>query len=229
MQSIAIIGIIVGRSHVKYEEREVVEGKDMTQQHTQLNAHTSHLTSLVLAVTDELLGVGRAHRTVLLASNVEPNAVLRRDAEGASEGHLRPPLRQAHGNLGRPVPDKRGLVVPPPLVRFLTEFFNKLDARCGGGPKDLESDGVERFADGADALLHREPVRLASPLLGPLVFLRHGGRVGDLPCALLAHEHREAREPGKRVHHAAVDAQVLAVPPDAGGDDVAGPLVPVVE
>ena len=59
--------------HVKYEEREVVEGKDRTQQHTQLNAHTSHLTSLVLAVTDELLGVGRAHRTVLLASNVEPN------------------------------------------------------------------------------------------------------------------------------------------------------------
>ena len=31
----------------------------MTQQHTQLNAHTSNLTNLVLAVTDELLGVGR--------------------------------------------------------------------------------------------------------------------------------------------------------------------------
>ena len=54
MQSIAIIRIIVGRVSCKrYEEREVVEGKDMTQQHTQLNAHTSHLTSLVLAVTDD--------------------------------------------------------------------------------------------------------------------------------------------------------------------------------
>ena len=69
----------------------------------------------------KLLGVGRAHHraVVLLASDVEPNAVLRRDTESASERHLRPPLRQAHGNFGRPVPDKRGLVVPPPLVRFL--------------------------------------------------------------------------------------------------------------
>ena len=46
----------------------------MTQQHTQLNAHTSHLTSLVLAVTDELLGVGRAQRAILLASYDEPSA-----------------------------------------------------------------------------------------------------------------------------------------------------------
>ena len=93
--------------------------------HTLKAVVEGHLSSLVLAVTNKLLGVGRAQRAILLASDSEPSAG-RREVESASERHLRPPLRQAHGQLGRPVPNKRGPAVPFPLVRFLAEIFYKL-------------------------------------------------------------------------------------------------------
>ena len=53
-------------------------------------------------------------------ADANADVVLRRDAEGASQRHLRSPLRQTHGDLRRPVPVERDLVVPPPVVRFLT-------------------------------------------------------------------------------------------------------------
>ena len=80
-------------------------------------------SNLILPFSVVRLSVRRAQGPVLPPADANADVVLRRDAEGASQRHLRSPLRQTHGDLRRPVPVERGLVVPPPVVRFLTEFF----------------------------------------------------------------------------------------------------------
>ena len=56
--------------------------------------------------------------------DLETHFTLRRERVSARKRHLRASLRQAHGDLRGPVPPERLLVMAPPLVSYLTEFFN---------------------------------------------------------------------------------------------------------
>ena len=71
-------------------------------------------------------GVRRAERAVVVVRDLAARRFLRGEREDALQRHLRSSLRQAHGDLRGPVPPERSLVVTPPLVRFLTEFFDNL-------------------------------------------------------------------------------------------------------